>query len=236
MDAASYISTGGPIESVIYDESGLKLIVIRYEQPNSDIIHVDQISVEFLRKYQIPYFPSGDSLYVKLINFIDFLASSRAVSPCFNLLRERYLPNIPKCHVVKISPDAVMPSKNLASDEGYDLVLIGIEKVISPRIIRYKTGLRIEPPHGYHLEIVPRSSFSSSGYMLANNVGIIDSGYRGEILVTLIKVDPDAKELELPIKCMQALLRKSIHYTVSEISSFVGETVREARGFGSTGS
>lgn len=187
--------------------------------------------VSILQEYNVPFTEKDDHVVVKKINYYDFVASS----DCSVSLDKQLMEHVPSCLFIRMSEDAVIPSKKRASDEGYDITLIGIDKVISPVIIRYKTGIKIEPPFGYHIEMVPRSSLSSSGYMLANSIGIIDAGYTGEILVTLIKVDPDAKPVELPFKCMQALLRKSIHYTFHEVDSFDGETLRNEGGFGSTG-
>lgn len=209
---------------------------------NSEFIFVESRCASILQKYNIPYTSIDDqdmiwsgSLAVKRLNFVDFLESEQAKENIFDFLRSKYVANVPVCKFIKTCEGAVTPTKKRASDEGYDITLIGIEKEISPVITRYRTGIRVETPYGYHVEMVPRSSLSSSGYMLANSVGIIDAGYTGELLVTLIKVDPSAKPIELPFKCMQALLRKSIHYHMKEVIYFDGETMRGDGGFGSTG-
>ena len=149
----------------------------------------------------------------------------------FNLLG--YEKTIPKCHFKKTDSRAISPSKNNASDEGYDLWLIDIDKKISSDIIRFDTFIQVQPPMGFHIEILPRSSLSNSGYMLANSVGLIDSSYRGNLKVVLIKVDKSLPDIELPFKGVQAVLRKNAHFLVEETNSLT-DTARGAGGFGST--
>lgn len=69
------------------------------------------------------------------------------------------------------------------------------------KIIMYDTGIAVCPPDGYYTEVVPRSSLSKTGYMLANSVGIIDA-YQG-----CLKGD-DLDDLSLPFKGFQLILRK----------------------------
>ena len=82
--------------------------------------------------------------------------------------------------IKRICPDAVIPKYSKSGDAGMDLVAIGIQT--KDDIITYHTGLQVEIPEGYVGLIVPRSSIYKQDLMLANHIGIIDSGYRGEIL------------------------------------------------------
>lgn len=132
----------------------------------------------------------------------------------------------------KLDMCAEIPTKAHASDAGYDVTLIGIEKTVG-NVTFYKTGLSVEPSHGYYVEIVPRSSISKTGYILANSVGIIDASYRGELLVALMKIDPEAKELELPKKMVQLIPRYNIYTDVTSVDD-ICETMRNMGGFGST--
>jgi len=86
---------------------------------------------------------------------------------------------------------------------------------------------------GYYIEIVPRSSLSKSGYMLANSVGIIDSSYRGNIYIALIKIDDDAEEIQFPFRCCQFVVRKQYDMTFIQKDEF-DTTHRADGGFGST--
>jgi deoxyuridine 5'-triphosphate nucleotidohydrolase len=129
--------------------------------------------------------------------------------------------------------DAVPPSKRLVSDSGFDLVLIA--KAHAHGAVQFfRTGIRIQPAFGWYFDLVPRSSISKTGYMLANGVGVIDRGYTGEVLVPLIKVDASAPDLELPARLVQIIPRPIITAEIVEVDSF-DETSRGAAGFGSSG-
>ena len=132
-------------------------------------------------------------------------------------------------------PDAVAPAKGHHDDSGYDLVLV--EKLKEENGVGfYDTGIVVAPPPGHYFEVVGRSSISKSGYMIANNVGIIDQGYRGSIRVALVKLNPDAQELQLPVRLAQLIPRQYIDMTPCEIEpAAMDETVRGDGGFGSTG-
>lgn len=143
--------------------------------------------------------------------------------------------SLEKCLFVKAHDNAIDPSKKNASDEGYDLWLIEKDKIISEKTVRYDTFIQVKPPPGYHIEILPRSSLSNTGYMLANSVGLIDESYCGTLKIALTKVDEKADELTLPFKAVQMVLRKSIHFVCSEIpEDMIVHTMRGIGGFGST--
>ena len=82
--------------------------------------------------------------------------------------------------IKRVHPNAVIPKYSKPGDAGMDLVATGLQ--IKNDIITYHTGLQVEIPEGYVGLIVPRSSIYKQDLMLANHIGIIDSGYRGEIL------------------------------------------------------
>jgi deoxyuridine 5'-triphosphate nucleotidohydrolase len=140
---------------------------------------------------------------------------------------------IPKCHFILNHADAVIPSKKNASDIGYDLTIIKTHKRISDNIIMFDTGIQVKPQYGYYFEIVPRSSLSKSGYILANSIGIIDPSYSGNLYIVLIKIDDSLPDLQLPFKCCQLILRNAIHYELHNEDKFI-KTNRANGGFGST--
>jgi dUTP pyrophosphatase len=133
----------------------------------------------------------------------------------------------------KVREDAVAPVKNRFSDSGYDLTVISKIKE-SNGVIYYDTGLSVEPPNGYYFEIVGRSSISKTGWMLANNVGIIDASYRGRVIVALVRVNQSAAEIELPMRIVQLIPRKLILMNGVEEKS-LEDTKRGIGGFGSSG-
>jgi len=129
--------------------------------------------------------------------------------------------------------DAPVPSKAHEDDAGFDLSLIQKVKEVNG-VSFYDTGIAVAPPEGHHFELVGRSSISKTGYMLANNIGIIDSGYRGSILVALAKVRVDAPDLELPVRLVQLIPRKTINIQGIEVDN-LDDTERGDGGFGSSG-
>ena len=138
---------------------------------------------------------------------------------------------ITKCILTR--EDAVLPSKATLGDSGYDLTLIDVAKKYG-QVTLYNTGVKVQPPFGYYYDLVPRSSIIKSGYMLANSVGIIDQGYTGEIMVPLIKIDPDAPDLVLPNRIAQLIPRQWIHMKMEQTDTFES-TKRSEGGFGSSG-
>jgi dUTP pyrophosphatase len=119
--------------------------------------------------------------------------------------------SIPSIKVFTDDESAVIPSKSRYSDAGYDLTIIKVYKQLTSNTVIYDTGIKLEIPNGYYVEIVPRSSISKSGYILANNVGIIDQGYRGNLYVALTKINNDCPDLNLPFRCCQMIVKKQIY-------------------------
>lgn len=93
-----------------------------------------------------------------------------------------------KVRIKKLNPLAVIPQYAKAGDAGLDLVGITVSDS-SPEYLEYGTGLSIEIPEGYVGLIFPRSSISKMDLILANSVGVIDSGYRGEIKLRFKRID-----------------------------------------------
>jgi dUTP pyrophosphatase len=83
--------------------------------------------------------------------------------------------------VKRLHDSAVVPAYSKPGDAGMDLTAISMEKDSHGNVV-YGTGLAIEIPQGYVGLIFPRSSNSKTDLYLTNHVGVIDSGYRGEIM------------------------------------------------------
>lgn len=90
-----------------------------------------------------------------------------------------------KVNIKKLHIDAVIPSYAKPGDAGMDLTAISKHTETGTDengdYLEYGTGLAIEIPEGHVGLIFPRSSVSKKDLFLANAVGVIDSGYRGEI-------------------------------------------------------
>ena len=84
--------------------------------------------------------------------------------------------------IKKLSPEAVIPTYAKDGDAGIDLVATSMK--FDGTQITYGTGLAMEIPEGFVGLVFPRSSIRKTDLSLSNSVGVIDSGYRGEIQAT----------------------------------------------------
>lgn len=87
-----------------------------------------------------------------------------------------------KVRFKKLTENAVMPVKAHASDAGFDLVATRVEPDEENGAIVYGTGIAVEIPEGHVGLLFPRSSIYKTDLSLTNGVGVIDSGYRGEVM------------------------------------------------------
>lgn len=90
--------------------------------------------------------------------------------------------------VKKLHGDAIIPTYAKFGDAGMDLTITE-QKYDTDEQVSYGFGIAMEIPLGYVGLVFPRSSIRNYGLSLANCVGVIDSGYRGEIQATFNKID-----------------------------------------------
>lgn len=83
----------------------------------------------------------------------------------------------------RLSPTAKAPYKAYPGDAGFDLYANSFHQDEESGVITYNTGISVEIPEGYVGLLFPRSSVYKVGLHLANSVGVIDAGYRGEVKV-----------------------------------------------------
>ena len=94
-----------------------------------------------------------------------------------------------KIQFKKLVPEAQKPKFGKPGDAGADLVATSVDFSREDQIV-YGTGLAVEIPEGMVGLVFPRSSVRNYDLIMSNSVGVIDSGYRGEIMVTFnIKMD-----------------------------------------------
>lgn len=167
-----------------------------------------------------------------VIDLFGYLVDSFKSCEFNHLLQHKKI--LPVCRVVRKDPNAVIPSKSRLSDVGYDLTVIRKHKDLNSTTALYDSGIALDIPFKYYVEVVPRSSLSKSGYALANSIGIIDPGYKGNIYVALTRTDPEAPDLSFPFRCCQLVFRKQVYVDLVE-SEKIGESVRNDGGYGSTG-
>lgn len=85
-----------------------------------------------------------------------------------------------KVKIKKLFSDSVLPTKAYATDAGYDLYAHSKSYDDDGNVV-YGSGVAMEIPKGYVGLVFPRSSNAKKDLILSNSVGVIDSGYRGEI-------------------------------------------------------
>jgi dUTP pyrophosphatase len=137
--------------------------------------------------------------------------------------------------IKKLHPDAVIPRYSKAGDAAMDLTAISVDKDEYGNAV-YGTGLAIEIPEGYVGLLFPRSSNSKTDLYLTNHVGVIDSGYRGEIMFKYRGVRGllDAKVYAKNERVGQLIILPYPQIELIE-SDILSETERGDNGFGSTG-
>ena len=198
----------------------------------------DNLITEIFDYVNIPYIRNPDKMIFKYgcssVDFLGFLYANIDNRYTIKYANHNYL--IPRCCFLRVDEKAVTPSKANWSDVGYDLSIIKKVKDFNSRTALYDTGIKISLDFGYYAEIVPRSSISKSGYILSNNIGIIDNSYRGNLLIALTKIADDAIEIEYPFKCCQLIFKSQVYVNMEEIKDRdLDITKRQEGGFGSTG-
>ncbi len=85
-----------------------------------------------------------------------------------------------KVRIKKIYDDSILPTKAHTTDAGYDLYAHSKSYDYYGNVV-YGSGVAMEIPQGYVGLVFPRSSNAKKDLILSNSVGVIDSGFRGEI-------------------------------------------------------
>ena len=141
-----------------------------------------------------------------------------------------------KVRIKKLNENAVIPSYAKDGDAGMDLVATSIISNTSTQIT-YGIGLALEIPKGFVGLIFPRSSVRKTRLMLSNCVGVIDSGYRGELQATFNKINNDSvSENDYKVGDRIAQIMIIPHPPIEfEEADELSDTERGEGGFGSTG-
>jgi len=132
--------------------------------------------------------------------------------------------------------NAVIPQYAHLSDAGADLVSVESVTLRPGERRLVPTGIAIALPEGYVGLVHPRSGLAiRNGVALVNAPGTIDAGYRGEIKVCLINLDPQVNvELPAGTRIAQLVVQEVARANFVEVSE-LSETERGDGGFGSTG-
>jgi len=139
-----------------------------------------------------------------------------------------------KIRLKKLNPTAVTPSYSKDGDAGMDLTSTTIISHTTDQVT-YGTGISLEIPKDYVGLVFPRSSIRKYDLELTNSVGVIDSGYRGEIQLTFNKVNSKTTIYNVGDRVGQIIIipYPKINFVESDELTI---TERGEGGFGSSGS
>ena len=143
-----------------------------------------------------------------------------------------------KVKVKKLREDAIVPTYGSKSAAGADLYACTDGETImidADQTVIVHTGLSLEIPDGYVGYIYARSGLATkSGLAPANKVGVIDSDYRGEIMVSLHNHSGEAQSIADGERIAQLVITPFLKVEYTETDT-LSDTVRGEGGFGSTG-
>ncbi|WP_073997748.1 dUTP diphosphatase [Anaerococcus urinomassiliensis] len=137
----------------------------------------------------------------------------------------------------KIMTDGPMPSYQTSGSCGIDLYCSNDEDVIIEpgEMKKINTDLRLEIPEGFFGAVYPRSSTGVKKHlMLANTVGVIDSDYRGEIMIFMYNYGKSPQAIKKGDRIAQLVIQPYEKCELIKVDN-LEETDRGDGGFGSTG-
>lgn len=156
------------------------------------------------------------------------------VDSTYPIKPEDFTPMPMKVRFKKLDEKAVAPTKAHPTDAGFDLTAISVKEDCVRGIVTYGTGIAVEIPDGYVGLIFPRSSIYKKSLSLCNSVPVIDSGFRGEIMLKFRIEQPHIQRYSLGDRIGQLII---IPYPDIEFveADELSDSDRGIGGFGSTG-
>jgi dUTP pyrophosphatase len=138
-----------------------------------------------------------------------------------------------KLQVKLLHKDAKMPTFAHGLDAGMDLYAVEAYSIPAGGRMQVATGIAIAVPPGYVGLVWDKSGISHKGGLKTLG-GVIDAGYRGEILVGVVNLGTVSYEVEKGAKIAQMLLQAVAHPEI-EVVDELSLTERGEDGFGSSG-
>lgn len=138
-----------------------------------------------------------------------------------------------KIKIKKVHENAVIPKYGKFGDAGLDLTAVSWKELDSGAI-EYDIGLQIEIPEGYVGLVFPRSSIQKFGMRLANAVGVVDSGYRGNLLCTFKIAEDSLPTYNIGDRVAQLIILPHPYIDLVEVDNLSTSERGEGR-YGSTG-
>lgn len=138
--------------------------------------------------------------------------------------------------VRRLHPDATLPRRAHPGDAGLDLFAVADATIPPGTGAAIATGCAVAIPHGWAGLVVPRSGLArDSGVTVANAPGLIDAGYRGELIVLLVNHGSLALTIRPGDRVAQLVLVPIATGDVNEVHELPESDGRGDGGFGSTG-
>lgn len=135
--------------------------------------------------------------------------------------------------IQRLDPEVPLPSYGYAGDAAFDLYAAEAVVLAPGDRAQVRTGLALEIPEGYAGLIWDKSGLSHR-HGLKTLGGVVDAGYRGEVLVGVVNLGTDPYTIERHHKVAQMIIQKIELPTIVEVKDLT-QSERGARGFGSTG-
>lgn len=138
-----------------------------------------------------------------------------------------------KVKIKRMHPNSVIPRYAKEGDAGLDLTATSVAEDDKGNIV-YGTGIAVEIPKGYVGLVFPRSSIANKSLTLTNSVGVIDSGYRGEIKLKFKNFDDYVSIYKVGERIGQLIIMPYPTIEFEEVEE-LSETERGNGGYGSSG-
>jgi dUTP pyrophosphatase len=142
--------------------------------------------------------------------------------------------NVTLVKVKKLVKEAVIPFYAKDGDAGMDLTAVSKSVDEESAIATFGTGLAFEIPKGYVGLVFPRSSSYKQQSIMSNSVGVIDSGYRGEVMCKFYQSFDGEPTYNVKDRIAQLIIIPYPQIEFVEVNE-LSETERNIGGYGSTG-
>ena len=134
--------------------------------------------------------------------------------------------------VKRIAAEALLPTKHNPNDAAFDLYAVKDMQIPVDTTDIVHTGISIEIPVGYFGKIESRSSLAKRGIFCT--AGVIDSGYRGEIMIVMNNMSQENYPIKQGDRIAQMIIHKAENFEIIE-ADILDEKFDRGGGFGSSG-
>ena len=134
--------------------------------------------------------------------------------------------------IKKVKPEAKIPARAHSNDAGMDLYACGTYTIAPSETMTIPTGIAFQIEDGYVGLIWDKSGIGAKGIKTLG--GVVDAGYRGEVMVTLHNTSSNLYTFEHGHKLAQMLIQKVEFPEIVEVEALT-DSLRGENGFGSTG-